>query len=119
MHKIKIENLEIFGFHGVYRQEEEEGQIFYINIEYTPREDLKLMNDDINETTDYIKVISTFTQLFNKKRYSLIEILGRDLLNELIEIYNFINLKIIIRKKIILDINKVNYISIEIEKNNE
>ena len=119
MHKIKIENLEIFGFHGLYSQEEKDGQIFYINLEYTPRENLKLMNDDINETTDYIKVISTFTQLFNKKRYSLIETLGRDLLNELIQMYNFINLKIVIRKKIILDVNKVDYISVEIEKNNE
>lgn len=119
MYKVKIENLEIFGFHGVYKHEQKEGQIFYINLEYTPRENLKLINDDIDETTDYMSVISTFTELFNKKRYSLIETLGRDLLDQLIQIYNFVNLKIVIRKKITLDINKVDYISVEIEGNNE
>jgi len=57
--------------------------------------------------------------LFNNKRYSLIEVLARDLLKELIDIYDFLYLKIVIRKKIILMSNKVNYISIEVEKNNE
>ena len=119
MHKIKIDNLEIFGFHGVYKEEEKEGQIFYINLEYIPKENIKVMNDDVRETTDYMNVISDFTELFNKKRYSLIEILGRDLLNQLMQIYNFIYFKIIIKKKIILNKNKVDYISIEVEKNNE
>ena len=72
MHKVKIDNLEIFGFHGLYEHEEKEGQIFYINLEYIPRENVKLMNDDIGEATDYMNVISNFTELFNKKRYSLI-----------------------------------------------
>ena len=118
MHKIKINNLEIFAFHGVYKHEEEKGQFFYVDIEYIPIENLKIMNDNIKEATDYMDIIFKFTELFNKKRYSLIEILGRDLLNDLIQIYNFPYLKIIIRKKIILDDNKVDYISLEIENKN-
>ena len=118
MHKIKINNLEIFAFHGVYEYEKEKGQFFYVDIEYIPIENLKNMNDNIKEATDYMDIILNFTELFNKKRYSLIEVLGRDLLKELIQVYKFIYLKIIIRKKIILDHNKVDYISLEIESKN-
>ena len=87
MHKIKIDNLEIFGFHGVYEYEKKKGQTFYVDIEYIPRENITLINDDICEVTDYVKLVSDFTELFNKKRYSLIEVLGREIAEELILIY--------------------------------
>ena len=119
MHKIKINNLEVFGFHGVYEHEEKEGQTFYVNLQYIPRENIKVMNDTVSEATDYMNVISDFIELFNKKRYSLIEILSRDLMNQLIQIYDFIYLKITIKKRIVLDINKIDYVSVEIEKHNE
>ncbi len=119
MHKIKINELEVFGFHGVYEKEKKEGQTFYIEIEYSPKEDIEEINDNISEVVDYITVRDKFITLFNNKRYSLIEVLARDLLKELIDIYDFLYLKIVIRKKIILMSNKVNYISIEVEKNNE
>ena len=118
MHKIKINNLKVFGFHGVYKNEEKEGQNFYIEIEYVPRENIERINDNIDNVTDYMSVRDDFITLFNKKRYSLIELLGRDLLNQLIDIYDFIYLKITIRKKIILSKNKIDYVSVEIEKNN-
>ena len=119
MHKIKIDKLEIFGFHGVYEKEKKEGQTFYIEIEYTPKEDIEMINDNICEVVDYMNVRDKFITLFNNKRYSLIEVLARDLLKQLIDIYDFLYLKIIIRKKIILSSNNINYISIKIEKNNE
>ena len=72
MHKVKIDNLEIFGFHGAYKHEKKEGQTFYVNLEYIPKENIKLINDDISEVTDYMDLISDFIHLFNKKRYSLI-----------------------------------------------
>ena len=119
MHKIKIDNLEVFAFHGLYDAEKEEGQSFYIDLEYIPKENLNLIDDDISKVTDYMNVLSHLTDLFNKKRYSLIEVLGRELINELIVIYDFIYVKIRIRKKNILGIHKLDYISVEIEKNNE
>ena len=119
MYKVKINNLEVFGFHGIYDHEEKKGQNFYIDIEYIPKKNIDLIHDNIKETVDYMNVISDIARLFNKKRYSLIEVLGSELLDQLIDIYAFMYVKIVIRKKIILDMNKVDYISIEVEKKNE
>ena len=43
MLKNKINNIKLFGFHGVYKDEIENGQDFIINIEYIP--DYKIESD--------------------------------------------------------------------------
>ena len=119
MHKIKIDDLEIFGFHGVYEEEKKNGQFFSIKIEYIPREDIEKINDNIDSVTDYTDVTNKFIALFNKKRYSLIEVLTKELVDELFELYDFIYLKITVRKKIRLNKNNSHFITIEMKKKHE
>ena len=118
MHKIKLHNIEIFAYHGVYDYEKADGQIFYLDIEYSPRKDIDLSADRINNVIDYTDFIDTSKKIFTTKRYSLIETLATEMINQLSLIYNLLYIKIIIRKKMQSYPHKLDYISIEIEKNN-
>ena len=53
MQKITINNIKVFGYHGVYDKERDEGQYFYVNIIYSY--DYDYPNDDIRNVKDYTK----------------------------------------------------------------
>ena len=118
MHKIKLHNIEIFAYHGVYDYEREYGQNFYVDIEYIPRKDINLSNDDITDVIDYTDLIDSCNKIFLSKRYYLIESLANEMMNELSLIYNLLYIKVTIRKKMKLYSHKLDSISIEVEKNN-
>lgn len=70
--EIRIENLECFAYHGVYPQENENGQNFYVNtVLYTDTRKAALC-DDLNLTTSYGEV-ARFIHEFMKNTYKLLE----------------------------------------------
>ncbi|MDE6748318.1 MAG: 2-amino-4-hydroxy-6-hydroxymethyldihydropteridine diphosphokinase [Lachnospiraceae bacterium] len=73
MDEIIIENLQVYAHHGVYREENENGQNFYVNaVLYT--DTAKAGKDDNLElTTDYGKVCQLIHKLIYKNVYNLIE----------------------------------------------
>tara|TARA_Y100000590_G_C15631930_1_gene981514 strand:+ start:1034 stop:1405 length:372 start_codon:yes stop_codon:yes gene_type:complete len=78
--KYNIDNIKLFGYHGVYKIEKEKGQFFFINIKYS----LYLINQDIsddnlNNIVDYSEVVLCIKNIFNNKRYNLIENLILDM----------------------------------------
>ena len=97
MHKISIKRLKIFAYHGVYEIERENGQFFCISLNYVPEEKNSL-NDDIENTTDYMEIISTLKLLFVEKKYKLMEELSEYLCTELMKIYNLKYVNITIEK---------------------
>lgn len=73
MDEIRIENLEVFAHHGVFAQEKEQGQLFYVNaVLYT---DLRLagVRDDLNLSTDYGDVSLFIEKQLTEHTYDLIE----------------------------------------------
>tara|TARA_Y100001960_G_scaffold307013_1_gene362846 strand:- start:22 stop:378 length:357 start_codon:yes stop_codon:yes gene_type:complete len=98
MHKIILEDIKIFAYHGVYNDEIKNGQNFYLSIEYKQEFNSDLHKDSISSVLDYAVLIKDIKIKFNEKRYMLIEALGNDLFNYLIEKYKFFYLKLIIKK---------------------
>ena len=73
MDQIKIENLKVFAYHGVYESEREKGQNFFVNATlYTDLTDAS-REDDVEYTTDYASVCQTIKDEMTLKTYSLIE----------------------------------------------
>lgn len=73
MDQIKIDNLEIYGFHGVFPEEKQNGQIFKIDaVLYT---DLRPAGtkDELSLSTHYGEVCHFMTQYFRENTCSLIE----------------------------------------------
>ena len=73
MDKIKIENLEIYAYHGVFPEEKEKGQTFYINA--TLETDLRTAGrtDDLTASTHYGEVALLLHEKMTEKSYDLIE----------------------------------------------
>lgn len=73
MDKIKIENLEIYAYHGVFPEEKEKGQRFFINA--TLYTDLRKAGktDDLTASTHYGEVALLLHETMTEKSYDLIE----------------------------------------------
>ncbi len=73
MDQIKIENLEIYAYHGVFSEEKEKGQHFYINS--TLDTDLRKAGktDDLTASTHYGEVALLLHQKMTEQSYDLIE----------------------------------------------
>ena len=73
MDQIRIDNLEVYAYHGVYPEENEKGQLFYINaVLYTDlREAGK--KDDLELSTNYGAVCHRIHEQMNLHTYQLIE----------------------------------------------
>ena len=71
---IKINEIQLFGYHGLYKEEKENGQNFIISLSI----DIDYMdkNDIIDNTIDYTKILNEVKDTFNQKRYNLIESLA-------------------------------------------
>ena len=97
--KYKLKNIKIFGYHGVYEEEIKNGQYFIVNLSYELNVS-KEKSDNINDVVDYKEVYCELIYLFNIQRYNLIESLAIFIAKELKNIF------------------KMNYVFIEIIKNN-
>lgn len=71
--QIRIENLEIFAYHGVFAEEKQNGQIFYVNaILHTDLRPAGL-NDDLTLSTHYGEVSLFIKEKMTEAAYDLIE----------------------------------------------
>ena len=96
MHKILISNLKIYGYHGVYEIERKNGQFFLLNISYSTS--IKIDDDNLCDAIDYMKILAFIEELFNKKKFNLIELLSEHIANSLVKEYKFIYVKVSIAK---------------------
>lgn len=73
MDQIKIENLEIYAYHGVFPEEKEKGQPFYVNV--TMHTDLRMagQTDDLTTSTHYGEVALLLKEKMTETSYDLIE----------------------------------------------
>lgn len=73
MYDIIIKDLKIFAFHGVNEEEKINGQNFIIDAIIKVSNDLKSLNDSIENTVSYSKLIKLINSVVINKSYNLIE----------------------------------------------
>jgi len=94
-----LNDIKIFGYHGVYDNEKSDGQEFLVTLSYKLSESKASISDDLNDVVDYKNVYDDLILFFNKKRFKLLESLSIFICKEL-------------KSKYLMD-----YISIHITKN--
>lgn len=98
-HKVQINKIELFGYHGVLEDEKENGQNFVIDITYTfNKTDI---SDDISSTVDYSKICDIAKESFFIKNYDLLENLSHDIASSILNSYESI-------EEVILTVTKSN-----------
>ena len=80
-YKVKLKSIKLYGRHGVLEEEKEKGQDFLIDIKFTFNKSND--TDEIEDTVDYSRVYSVAKNIFEAKRYNLLETLVKDIANKI------------------------------------
>ena len=96
--KIRLNNIQIYGWHGVTEKERSTGQQFEIDIEADAQLHSAIKSDDISQTVDYSKLYEKVVDIFSGKKYNLIESLANKIAATLTNDFNLTTCKVIIRK---------------------
>lgn len=91
MDKITIKNLKLFAFHGVNPEEKENGQNFYIDVDYYVNISRACKSDDINDTVSYAEVVKVIRAAFTKEKYNLIEKAAQEVADAIFESFEAIS----------------------------
>ena len=87
MEQIFIRDLQVYGYHGVYSQEKEQGQHFLVQA----RADLSFAraaaSDELGETVDYGSLCLLIRDFFREKRYDLLETAVNELALEILRTF--------------------------------
>ena len=90
MDEIRIDNLEVYAYHGVYEEENKEGQKFYVNaVLYTDTRPAGLA-DDLELSTNYGEVCHFITEWMQCHTCKLIETVAEKLAQEILLKFNLL-----------------------------
>lgn len=90
MDEIRIDNLEIFGWHGVYPEEKEKGQRFYVNAVLFLDTRPAGKADDLKLSVNYGELCHKLTEWFTEQSRDLLEAVAEDLAEKLLKEYALI-----------------------------
>ena len=93
---IKLNNIKLYGYHGLGKYEKEIGQPFEIDV--ITKCNININNDKIENTLDYSILYSDVKRIFFSKKYNLIESLAHQIVSELKEKYKLKEIIVKIRK---------------------
>ena len=117
MDEIKIEELEVYAYHGVYPEENEKGQPFFVNVILYTNTRTAGLSDELTLSTNYGEVCHFITDWMQTHTCKLIETVAELLAEELL-------LKFKLIKRLLLEIRKpeapiglpVQSVSVKIER---
>jgi len=72
---IRLKNIQVYAYHGVYEYEREQGTRFEIDVELEAMLDEAVSTDDLAHTIDYVKVQEVVTAVVTSNRFHLVETL--------------------------------------------
>lgn len=114
---IRIDNLEVYAYHGAYDEEKEKGQYFYVNAELYTNTRKAGMNDDLDVSTNYGTVCDFIHDFMTKHTYDLIETVAEQLAQALLLEFKLVkNVLLEIRKPHAPIEKEFESVSVEIER---
>ena len=96
--KIRLNNIQLYGWHGVTDNEKRTGQKFEIDIEIMINITSTIASDDIKKTVDYSELYKFVVNKFSEKKYNLIETLAHNISMSIQKNFPVKSCKVLIRK---------------------
>ncbi|MFC2145021.1 2-amino-4-hydroxy-6-hydroxymethyldihydropteridine diphosphokinase [Actinomycetota bacterium] len=96
MFKIFVNNLKLYGYHGVREHEKKDGQYFLFNIEIFIEDSDYSGRDKLENTLSYSDVIREVKRINKSEKYDLLETFSQVLANRIMEMSGIVR-KVIIR----------------------
>ncbi|MDD2371706.1 MAG: 2-amino-4-hydroxy-6-hydroxymethyldihydropteridine diphosphokinase [Firmicutes bacterium] len=79
MDKIVLSNLEFYGYHGYFPEENILGQRFKVTIEAYGELSLSHTSGDLDDSVSYVDIYDVVNEVFFSKKYKILEQLGYDI----------------------------------------
>lgn len=79
MDKIVLSNLEFYGYHGYFPEENVLGQRFKVTIEAYGELSLAHTSGDLDDSVSYVDIFDVVKEVFYSKKYKILEQLGYDI----------------------------------------
>ena len=117
MANIRIVNMMVYGFHGIYEYEREQGQKFYFDVEVVTRDDKAADSDDAKDTVLTASIYSLVKDTVENKRFQLMQALAGHIGDKLIEKYgNIAEVTIKVRKPNVTINGPIDYVEVEVTR---
>ncbi len=84
MDEIRIEELQVKAYHGVYEDEKEKGQNFFVNATLYTNTRPAGLTDDLERSTDYARICSLIRSVLIRESYDLIETVAEHIAEEIL-----------------------------------
>lgn len=87
MAKIRIRNMMLYAFHGIYEYEREQGQKFFLDIELETRDNHAAETDAVEDGVDGAIVYEHVRNIFETDRCTLMQTIATKINKELLRLY--------------------------------
>lgn len=91
MDKITLSNMQFFGYHGVFPEENKLGQRYVISVEMLLPLEKAGGSDDLQDTVNYAEAYEMIRDIVEKRVYKLIEALAEHVASALLSTYTDIS----------------------------
>ena len=95
---ISLNNIVVYGFHGVHQEEKTLGQRFEIDLEYRLANPTFPWKDEERATVSYVNAHKIVSRVCSEKNFNLIETLGNRIIEEMRSRYSVDFIIVRIRK---------------------
>ncbi|MBY7649595.1 MAG: dihydroneopterin aldolase [Candidatus Liberibacter europaeus] len=117
---IFLKNCAFFAHHGVYKEEETQGQRFFVDIEMEIIQNSVLDSDCLSNTIDYSTVFSITEKIVMGTRRHLIESLAADIAKSLLKKFKkIIRVIVVVRKPNVSIKGILDYVEVRVEYANQ
>ena len=117
MAKIKIVNLMLYGFHGLYEYEREQGQKFYFDVEAVTQNDKVVDSDVTADTVTSAAIYAVVKDAVENKRFHLMQALAGHIGDRLLTEYGHIaQVTVVVRKPNVAINAPLDYVEVEVTR---
>lgn len=88
--EIIIEELNVYAHHGVYSEEKEKGQNFYVNAVLTQDTYMAGVTDDLEKSTNYAEVCQYITEWMQSHTFNLLEAVAEQLACDILHSFELV-----------------------------
>ena len=99
MDKIIVKGLKVFAFHGVNPEEQENGQLFILDMEAHANLNKACQTDNLEDTVSYAKILKTAQRVMTAQKDFLLERVAQRVAQALLEEYDRLEIVDITIKK--------------------
>ena len=113
---IRLKNIRVFAYHGVYEHEREQGGYFEIDVELSADLQTAAVSDSIEDTIDYTEVQKIVIETTTVKKHHLLESLSDAIASRILAAFNAEEVIVRIRKPGSAVGGALDYVEIECHK---